>query len=55
MITLDVFQIKNANLSGKFLIFFDIASYFINIPLQETFDIAKNFIFRHNLNLNIPI
>ena len=48
-----VFQIKNANLSKKFLISYDVTSLFTNIPLQETIDIAINLIFNHNPNLNI--
>ena len=36
-----VSQIKNANLSRKFLVFSDVTSLFTNIPLQENFDIAK--------------
>ena len=48
-----VSQIKNANLSKKFLVSYDIASSFTNIPLQETIDIAINIIFNHNPNLNI--
>ena len=35
-------EIKNANLSRKFLASYDVASLFTNIPLQETIDIAKN-------------
>ena len=31
-----VSQIKNANLSKKFLLFYDVTSLFTNIPLQET-------------------
>ena len=46
-------QIKNANLSKKFLVSYDITSLFTNIPLQETIDIAINLIFNHNPNLNI--
>ena len=46
-------QIKNANLSAKFLVSYDVTSPFINILLQETIDIATNFIFNHNSNLNI--
>ena len=46
-------QIKNANLSGKFLLCYDVTSPFTNIPLQETIDIAINLIFNHNPNLNI--
>ena len=48
-----VSQIKNANLSRKFLVFYDVTSLFTNIPLQETIDIAINLIFNHNPNLNI--
>ena len=48
-----VSQIKNANLSRKFLVFYDVTSLFTNIPLQETNDIAINLIFSHNPNLNI--
>ena len=48
-----VSQIKNANLSRKFLVSQDVTSLFTNIPLQETIDIAINLIFNHNPNLNI--
>ena len=56
-----VSQIKNANLSRKFLVSYDVTSLvsydvtslFTNIPLQETIDIAINLIFNHNSNLNI--
>ena len=48
-----VFQIKNANDSGKFLVSYDVASLFTNIPLQETIGTAINLILNHNLNLNI--
>ena len=48
-----VSQIKNASLSSKFHVSFDVASLFTNIPLQETIDIAINLIFYHNPNLNI--
>ena len=48
-----VSQIMNANLSKKFLVFYDVASLFTNIQLQETIDIGINLIFNHNLNLNI--
>ena len=48
-----VFQIKNANLSKKFLVSYDVTSLFTSIPLQETIDIAINLIFNHNANLNI--
>ena len=48
-----VSQIKNANLSKKFLLSYDVTSLFTNIPLQETIDIAINLIFDHNPNLNI--
>ena len=48
-----VSQIKNANLSKKFLVSYNVTSLFTNIPLQETIDIAINLIFNHNPNLNI--
>ena len=48
-----VSQIKNANLSKKFLVSYNVTSLFTNIPPQEAFDIAINLIFNHNLNLNI--
>ena len=49
-----VSQIKNANLSKKFLVSYDETNLFTNIPLQGTIDIAINLIFNHNPNLNIP-
>ena len=48
-----VSQIKNANLSRKFLVSYDVTSLFTNIPLQEAIDIAINLIFNHNPNLNL--
>ena len=48
-----VSQIKNANLSKKFLVSYDVTSFFTNIPLQETIEIVINLIFNHNPNLNI--
>ena len=48
-----VSQIKNANLSKKFLVSYDLTSLFTNIPHQEPIDIAINLIFSHNPNLNI--
>ena len=48
-----VSQIKNANLSGKFLVSYGVTSLFTNISIQETIDIAKNLIFNHNPNLSI--
>ena len=48
-----VSQIKNANLSKKFLVSYDVSSLFTNMPLQETIDVAINLIFNHNANLNI--
>ena len=48
-----VSQIKNANLSKKFLVSYDVTSLFTNIPLQETIDITINLLFNHNANLNI--
>ena len=48
-----VFQIKNAFLSRKFLVSYDVTSLFTNISLQETIDRVINFILNHNPNLNI--
>ena len=48
-----VSQIKDAHLSGKFLVSYNITSVFTNIPLQETIDIVINVIFNHNPNVNI--
>ena len=48
-----VSQIKDANLSRKCLVSYNVTSLFPNIPLQETIDIAINLIFNHNPNLNI--
>ena len=48
-----VSQIKNANLSKKFLVSYDVTSLFTNISLQETIDIAINLIFNYKYNLNI--
>ena len=46
-------QVKNANLSAKFLVPYDGTSVFTNLSLQETIDIAINLIFNHITNLNI--
>ena len=48
-----VSQIRNANLSKKFLISYDVTSFLTNISLQETIDIAINLIFNHNPHLKI--
>ena len=48
-----VSQIKNANLSRKALVSYNVTSLFTNVPLQETIDIAINIIFNPNPNLNI--
>ena len=48
-----VSQIKNANLSKKFLVSYSVTSLFTIIALQETIDIAINLIFNPNPNLNI--
>ena len=46
-------QVKNANLSRKFLVSYDVTSLFTNNPLEEAIDIAINLIFNSNLNMNI--
>ena len=48
-----VSQIKNANLSSKFLLSYNVTSGFTNIPFQESIGISINFIFNHKPNLNI--
>ena len=48
-----VSQVKNANLSQKSLVSYDVTSLFTNVPLKETIDIAINLIFNPNPNLNI--
>ena len=48
-----VSQINNAKQYKKFLISSNVPSLFTNIPLQETVDIAMNFILDDNSNLNI--
>ena len=48
-----VSQIKNVNLSRKFLVSYYVSSLFTNIPLQETINIATSLIFNPNPNLNI--
>ena len=48
-----VSQIKNGNLSRKFLVSYNVTSLFTKIPLEETIGIPINLIFNHNLNLNI--
>ena len=48
-----VSQIKNANLSKKFLVSYDLTSLFNNIPPEKTIDIAINLIVNNNPNLNI--
>ena len=45
-------EINNANLSRKFLVSYDVTSLFTNITVHETNDIAINFIFNHNPDLN---
>ena len=46
-------QIKNADLSRKFLVSYGVTSLFTNIPLQENIDIAINLISNHNANLKL--
>ena len=46
-----VSQIKNSNLSKKFLFPYNVTSLFTNIPLQETIYIVINLLFNHNPNI----
>ena len=48
-----VTQIKNANLSKKFLVSYDVSSLSTNIALQGTIDVTVNLIFNPNPNLSI--
>ena len=48
-----VSQIKNANISRKCLVSYDVTSIFTNILLQETIDLAISLTFNQNLNINI--
>ena len=48
-----VYQIKNVNLSRKFIVSYNLTSLFTNISLQETIHLAIKLIFKHNPNLNI--
>ena len=48
-----VSQIKNANISRKFLVSYDVTSLLNNIRLQQTIDLAINVILNHYPNLNI--
>ena len=48
-----VSQIRNANISGKFPVSYDVNSLFTIILLQETIDLAINLIFSHDPKLNI--
>ena len=48
-----VSQIKNANLSKNFHVFYNVTSLFINIPLPDTIGIAINLIFNRNPDVNI--
>ena len=53
-ISLEIFKIfKNAKVSKKFLVSYDVTSLFTSIPHQETIDIAITLIFNHNPDLNI--
>ena len=46
-------QIKNANISGKFPVSYDVNNLFTTILLQETIDLAINLISNHDPKLNI--
>ena len=46
-----VSQIKNASLSKKSFVSYNVTSLLNNVPFQETIDIAINVIFNYNLNI----
>ena len=43
----------NVNLTGKFLVSYDVTCLSSNISLQQTIDITINLIFNHSPNLSI--
>ena len=51
--TFFVYQIKNVNLSRKYIVSYNLTSLFTNISLQEIIHIAIKLISKHNPNLNI--
>ena len=50
VILFDMFLSPSFKMTSSFA---NIASFFTNIPPQETIDVAINLIFNHNPNLNI--
>lgn len=47
-------ELKKVSKSSNFMISFDVESLFTNIPLDETLDLAVEYIFQHNPHLVIP-
>ena len=46
-------DLRQHNITGKFMVSFDVCSLFTNIPLNETIDLAVNLIFEKKENLKI--
>ena len=46
-------DLKKVDLSGKFLVSYDVVSLFTNIPLRETIDIAVDLIFKSNRSIKV--
>ena len=46
-------EIKKVSSTNKFLISYDICSFFTRIPLNETIDLAVKLIFDNNPNIKI--
>ena len=46
-------ELRSFDFKNKFLISFDVESLFTNIPLNETIDIAVDFIFKHDPEFSI--
>ena len=46
-------EIKKVRASNKFLISYDVCSFFISIPLKETINIAVDLLYEHNHDFKI--
>ena len=46
-------EIKKVRATNKFLISYDVCSWFTSIPLKETIDIAADLLFEHNPDFKI--
>ena len=46
-------DLKGVDVSGKYLVSYDVQSLFTNIPLEETLDIAVETLIQREPNINI--